>query len=100
MLEQFGLATILILGLGSFFLAALLGAVLTRPGAPLEALVVNHFRVTVLVLFIANLGFRNFGDRLPGHGQSIGVISTTLMFAMLFVPMLRRLQGKTENRGV
>ena len=98
MLTKFGEATSLFVVLVSFPLFVWLGAVLTREGRPLAQFVFRKFRPLVIGLVVANVVFGQFD---PGKGftwATAGFLLSVYLLAMLFLPMLRRLQRSTENR--
>ncbi|MFN2369996.1 MAG: hypothetical protein ABR506_02455, partial [Candidatus Krumholzibacteriia bacterium] len=86
MLKEFGTAAALIMMLSSFFLAAWLGAVLTRPGRPLHGFVTRRLKPLVLGLFVLHLAIDQWADR-GGGALAHGVDQTVLLLlVMLFVP--------------
>ena len=95
-MDRFGLAAMLTIGLSGMFVAAWLGAVLTREGRPLGRLVERRFRVIVISLVVAHLACGYFD-----HFAWVDAVDAVLMIllAMMFMPMLRRLQKSTENEA-
>jgi len=96
-MSQFGLAAQIAMVLVSFPAAAWLGAVLTRPGRKMAATVERHFRALVIGLILLKLaGSLVSGTSLKSAGLVIELAAIYLL-AMLFVPMLRRLQARNER---
>ncbi len=81
----------------SFPLAVWLGAALTRQGRLLHQIAARHFRLAVVGLVVLHVAGRVLESATrPGLGTGVEMTATYLL-AMLFVPMLRRLQGRTEE---
>ncbi|MFO7653559.1 MAG: hypothetical protein R6X25_07020 [Candidatus Krumholzibacteriia bacterium] len=83
--------------LTGFPLAAWLGAILTREGRPLARVVERHFRFLVIGLFVFNLCLSLLADEQNVPAARILELTVFYLLVMLFVPMLRRLQHKTEQ---
>ena len=78
-------------------LAAWLGAVLTREGRPLAGLVERHFRILVVGLLVAKLIVSMVTNDQNARIAHVFELAIICLFAMLFVPMLRRLQRSTDQ---
>ena len=90
-------AVVALLALCGFPLAAWGGAVLTRPGMALHGVVARHFRLVVVSLVVLNVAGR-VADGAAKSKLGIGIeIASTYALATTFMPMLRRLQGQTEE---
>lgn len=99
MLKDFGTAAALIALLAGFFLAAWLGAVLTRPGRPLHGFVTRRLKPLAMGLFVLHLVADQWADR-GGGGLAHGVDQAVLLLlVMLFVPLLRRLEPRPRPGG-
>ena len=90
------MAGVLILGLSSFFIMAWLGAFLTREGRPLAPVVAKHFRLIVIGLVVIHFVCSGAGN--PGWVGVVDAVASLLLMAM-FVPLLRRFQKKTDEKG-
>jgi hypothetical protein len=97
MLSEFGKAGLLFLGLVVLPVAAWVGAVLTRDGKPLGVFVDRWFRWLVIGLVVVHF-FTGVGGAIREAGWAGPVdFAALVLLAMLFVPMLRRLQRSTSR---
>ncbi len=97
MVAKLGQAGALVLGLMSIPFAVWFGAVLTREGRPFSGFVRLYFRPLVIGFALFNFMAREFARRSTfGAADFVCMVSFYLM-AMMFMPMLRRLQNKTER---
>ncbi len=92
-MNDFGMAAMLTIGLSGIFIAAWLGAVLTREGRPLGRLVEGRFRLIVVSLVVLHLVCDYYNH--IGWVDAVDAVMMILL-AMMFVPMLRRFQKSTE----
>lgn len=91
-----GTAVLLSLAIGGVFLFAWLGAVLTREDRPLGRFVARRFRFLVIGAVAVHLATGFWEETALTEFLNS---AATLLLAMMFVPMLRRLQRKTENEA-
>ena len=99
MLAKFWEAAGLFVVLVSFPLFAWLGAVLIREGRPLAQWVFRRFRLLAIGLLVANVVFGQFDQGQRFTWATFGFLISAYLLAMLFVPMLRRLQRSTEENS-
>jgi hypothetical protein len=95
---EFGKAGLVFGLLVALPLAVWVGAMLTREGMPLGRFVDRWFRPLVVVLAVGHLLFGVNGPWDDFVGADMIYWLTFLLLAMLFMPMLRRLQRSTEKR--
>lgn len=96
-MSTLGTSATLVIAIVSIPLAAWLGAVLTREGRPLARIVDGHFRPLVFGLLVLKMCVSFMANEMNARTGQILELTTTYLLAMLFVPMLRRLQRKTEQ---
>lgn len=97
-MAEFGKAGLLFAALVVLPLAVWLGAVLTREGKPLGDFVAHRFRWLVIGLMLVHLAVGTGGPLVAqGWADTLDAVALVLL-AMLFMPMLRRLQASTQRR--
>jgi len=97
-MNEYGTAGMLVFFLVSLPLAGWLGAVLTRDGRPLGIFVDRYFRVLVLGLLVVIMALRQAGKGQDWPWVKGVELASFYLLAMLFMPMLRRLQSRKRSR--
>ena len=96
-MSNIGTGFMITLILVSVPLAVWIGAVLTREGRPLAGLIDRHFRILVVGLLVAKAIVSILTNDQNARIAHVFELAIIYLFAMLFVPMLRRLQRSTER---
>ena len=96
-MNTFGTTARIVIVLVSMPLAVWLGAVLTREGRPLARMVDRHFRLLVVGLLVMKMCVSLMANDLNARTGQFLELTAIYLMAMLFVPMLRRLQGRTDQ---